>query len=372
MTTPTDPRVSPSRTHHGPEERGVFGEVRGRVEAVLYAFVRDKAAAAEAAGLSAEAAEAVETFLRAGGKRIRPQLCVLGWQAAGGTGLPDPVVRVAASLEMFHAFCLIHDDVIDHSDTRRGQPTVHRALTARHHPGRTPQAAQRVGAAAAILVGDFALAWADELLHTTRLTPAQHKRITPLIDAMRTEVIHGQYLDVTATGQAGTDVDRAQLIVRYKTAKYTCERPLHIGAALAGADDTTLDQLSAFALPLGEAFQLRDDLLGVFGHQNATGKPVLDDLREGKPTMLIAHALAAADQAQARQLRTLYGDPHLKDDTAATVRSLLHATGAHHTVEQMIHDRHTQALKALARLNAPTRARDALKALAGQAAWRTS
>ncbi len=271
---------------------------------------------------------------------------------------------------MFHAFALIHDDVMDHSDTRRGEPTVHRKLAGRHTNGRTVQAAQDLGVGAAILVGDLALCWSDELLHTAGLMPAQLARVRPLVDAMRAEVMYGQYLDLTATGQPSTDIGHARAIIRYKTAKYTCERPLHIGAALAAADDALLTRLSAFALPLGEAFQLRDDLLGVFGNEAETGKPALDDLREGKHTVLIAQALQSADPTQARLLRSLYGNPHLDEDGAATVRALLEATKAPTVVERMIRDAYEQAMTALD--DAPLRdeARSLLHVLAHQAVWR--
>ncbi|MFD3519968.1 polyprenyl synthetase family protein [Streptomyces sp. NPDC058653] len=317
---------------------------RADIDRILDGFLTGKARAAARQRLPGEVTVLLADFLAAGGKRIRPLLCLTGWRAAGGRGLPLPVTRAAASLEMFHAFCLIHDDVMDRSDTRRGHPTVHRALAARHAPGRTPAAASRLGAGAAVLIGDLALAWSDELLHTAGLSHKQVTDVLPLLDAMRTEVMYGQYLDVTATGTPGVDVGRALAICRYKTAKYTIERPLHIGAALAGAEQSLLDSLSAFAIPLGEAFQLRDDLLGVFGDPARTGKPALDDLREGKATVLIALALRHATRTQADQLRHLLGHRGLTHDQAATARSIITATGAVQRVETMITERHGQAL----------------------------
>ncbi|MFE4670771.1 polyprenyl synthetase family protein, partial [Streptomyces sp. NPDC056716] len=319
-------------------------QARAKIDTALGAFLTDKARAAARQNMPGEVTALLTDFLTAGGKRIRPLLCLTGWHTAGGRGHPLPVVRAAASLEMFHAFCLIHDDVMDRSDTRRGHPTLHRTLATRHAPGRTTTTANRLGASTAILIGDLALTWSDELLHTAGLSHKQLTDTLPLLDAMRTEVMYGQYLDVTATGTPSVDVGRALAICRYKTAKYTIERPLHIGAALAGADQSLLDSLSAFAIPLGEAFQLRDDLLGVYGDPARTGKPALDDLREGKATVLIALALRHATRTQADQLRPLLGHRELTHDQAATARNIITATGATQQVETMITERYAQAL----------------------------
>ncbi|WP_239091578.1 polyprenyl synthetase family protein [Streptomyces sp. SID14478] len=287
--------------------------------------------------------ELLKEFME-GGKRIRPILAVLGWQAAGGTTDLAAVVRVAASLEMFHAFALIHDDVMDDSDTRRGRPTIHRRFAGRHGDDRT----ERYGMSAAVLLGDLAFTWSDCLLHTAGLTPAQSSAVMPLISDMRTEVMLGQYLDLRATGELTDDVDATLTVNRYKTAKYTIERPLHIGAAIAGADAQTLAACTAFALPLGEAFQLRDDLLGVYGDVRDTGKSRLDDLRAGKNTTLVALALRNGSTAQKARLHTLIGDPALDESGAEEVRTIFAATGAHDTVERMIDDRHRLALQTLA------------------------
>ncbi|MFG2719762.1 polyprenyl synthetase family protein [Streptomyces sp. NPDC048416] len=284
----------------------------------------------------------LEDFM-VGGKRIRPVLTVIGWQAVSGEPVPAAVLRVAASLEMFHAFALIHDDIMDDSDTRRGRPTIHRILAGKHGGDRT----ERFGLGAAVLLGDLAFTWSDQLLHTAGLTPAQSAAVLPLVTEMRTEVMLGQYLDLQATGELTDDVDATLTVNRYKTAKYTVERPLHIGAALAGADAATLAACTAFALPLGEAFQLRDDLLGVYGDVRDTGKSRLDDLRAGKNTTLAALAMRAADAPQRARLRTLIGDPALDETGAEEARSLFAATGARAAVERMIDDRYRRAVEAL-------------------------
>ncbi|GAU69126.1 putative polyprenyl diphosphate synthase [Streptomyces sp. NBRC 110611] len=346
--------------------------MRARVDNEIEELLAAKARIADLEGMPYEVADALRVFLAAGGKRIRPQLCVLGWHAGGGHGHPDTVIRVAASLEIFHAFALIRDDVMDNSDTRGGQPTVHRALAAGHAMWRTPRAARRLGEAGAILVGDFALAWAAELLHSAGLSSARLQKVLPLVDTMRSEVLYGQYLDVTGTASPHHSLERAFRIIRYKTAKYTVERPLHIGALLAGADGPLLDGLSAFALPLGEAFQLRDDLLVAFGSPQQAGKPAIDDLREGKPTVLFALALQHAQPSQARRLRFLYGDPQLDEDGAAELRGLLTATGAGREVERMITARYEQATAELDSLSVPAGAMRRLRELAGQVALRTA
>ncbi|MFB7334039.1 polyprenyl synthetase family protein [Streptomyces adustus] len=309
----------------------------------------------------------LEDFM-VGGKRIRPVLTVMGWQAAGGETVPAAVLRVAASLEMFHAFALIHDDIMDDSDTRRGRPTIHRMLAGKRGDDRD----ERFGLGAAVLVGDLAFTWSDQLLHTAGLTPAQSAAVLPLVTEMRTEVMLGQYLDLQATGELTDDVDATLTVNRYKTAKYTVERPLHIGAALAGADAATLAACTAFALPVGEAFQLRDDLLGVYGDVRDTGKSRLDDLRAGKNTTLVALALRTADAAQRARLHTLIGDPALDETGAEEVRALFASTGARDMVERMIDDRYRRALEALETAPFTADAVTALKHLAVTATRRNS
>ncbi|WP_031146645.1 polyprenyl synthetase family protein [Streptomyces erythrochromogenes] len=343
----------------------------GHVTAVLESFLARKETAGAKVRMPAEVTQCLRD-LAVGGKRLRPLLCVTGWQAADGRGIPEAVVRVAASLEMFHTFCLIHDDVMDDSGSRRGAPTVHRRLALHHGQGRGALAAERVGASCAILIGDLALAWSGELLHAAGLTPRQLDAVLPLVDEMRSEVMYGQYLDVTAAGRPTTDVDQALRIARYKTAKYTVERPLHIGAALVGAPPAVYEALSAYALPVGEAFQLRDDLLGVFGTPEVTGKPVLDDLREGKHTVLAALALQRADRDQHRALHSLLGRPSLDEAEGAHLREILTATGARHEVENMIRTLRARALRALDTAPFPPTAIAHLRQLTGPALARTS
>ncbi|WP_218007083.1 polyprenyl synthetase family protein [Microtetraspora fusca] len=281
-------------------------------------------------------------FILGGGKRVRPLLCYWGWRGAGGADC-EQIVSAGAALELCHAGLLIHDDIMDSSDLRRGRPTMHRSL-AGLHPG---LAARSFGQAAAILLGTLTLAWSDELLSGSGVEPSRLKRARTLFDRLRTEVIAGQYLDILAQVRDLPTVEQALTVVRYKTAKYTVERPLQIGGALAGADPSLLDVYSRFGIPLGEAFQLRDDVLGMFGDPARTGKPVLDDLREGKHTILIAHALQHGSPAEVAHLRTWHGNPELTEEQAAGVRQIVIDTGALAHVELMIDDRAREAFQVL-------------------------
>lgn len=345
---------------------------RAHVEARIDQFLDGKARAVGTPRLPLPAVESLRGFFRAGGKRLRPLLCACGWLAARGGRETAGLIRVGAALEMFHAFALIHDDVMDRSDLRRGQPTVHRLLEtdfSRSHPA---GGSARLGESAAILVGDLSLVWSDELVHTAGLEPAVFMRVLELIDRMRSELMFGQYLDLTADARSGTAPELPLTVIRYKTAKYTVERPLQIGAVIAGSGESLLADLSAIALPLGEAFQLRDDLLGSFGDPEVTGKSQLDDLRAGKYTVLIALALGEADPGQIAVLHGVLGNEAIGEADADRARQVLIETGAAARVEQMIADRYRRTLAALDRAALPADADHALRSLAHDAVWRHS
>jgi geranylgeranyl diphosphate synthase type I len=343
--------------------------VRREIDAVLEDFLAGKAREAADRGHSPEVVRTVQDFLAAGGKRIRALLCVVGWHAAGGQRDLASVLRVAASLELFVAFALIHDDIMDDSVSRRGRPTVHRALSARL--GRDERA-ERLGAGGALLVGNVALIWAEELLHTATLDPERHRTVHALYDAMLEEVMYGQYLDVMGTGRDTDDVDAALRIIHYKTATATIERPLQLGAAIAGADAATLDICTALGWPLGEAFQIRDDLLDVFGSADGSAAPSLSDLREGKRTVLLALGMRCANQIQRKRLRHLVGWPDLGEPEASEVRAILETTGAREQTEQLIASRYAQVLRVLDKAAFPEAADRALRDLAVTATQYTS
>ncbi|TDD49166.1 polyprenyl synthetase family protein [Nonomuraea terrae] len=305
-------------------------------------------------------------FILGGGKRVRPQLCYWGWRGAGGDDC-DEIVSAAAALELCHAGLLIHDDIMDDSDLRRGRFTVHRNLALLHRgPG-----ADAFGRAGGILLGTLSLAWADALLSSCGIDPIRLRAAHHLFDAMRTEVISGQYLDVLAQLRSGATEAEALTVIRYKSAKYTVERPLQIGGALAGADLDLLDAYSRFGVPLGEAFQLRDDVLGTFGSSRETGKSALDDLREGKQTVMFAYAVQQATPAQLAHLRTWHGNPELTEDRAAELRRILVETGALARVETLIGERVREAMSALAEARVAPEAADELALMADRLAHRT-
>jgi geranylgeranyl diphosphate synthase type I len=264
----------------------------------------------------------------------------------------------------------VHDDVIDRSETRRGAPAVHRRFAELHDTNGWSGDADQFGVAAAVLLGDLALIWADAMLVGSGFDGDTLRRAMPVWEAMRVEVMCGQYLDVVEQARGGGSVSRALRVARFKSAKYTIERPLHLGAVLAGGDGDLLSALSGYGLPLGEAFQLRDDLLGVYGDPDRTGKPAGDDLREGKRTVLVALAAEAADDDQAAVLDKHLGDPALDATGIELLRDAIAATGAVRRVEELITDRVAEARTALASAAMTPAARTALDALAEAASSR--
>jgi geranylgeranyl diphosphate synthase type I len=313
--------------------------------------------------------QAVTELLR-GGKRLRPAFCYWGWRGAGGEAT-DAAVAAATSLELLQACALIHDDVMDGSDTRRGLPAAHRRFATLHRGSGWLGSPEGFGVGAAILLGDLCLSWADELLMSCGLSAEQVLRGKPIYDIMRTELMAGQYLDLLEQAMGGGSAERAMRVVRFKSAKYTIERPLHLGAALAGAPEDIHVAYSGYGLPLGEAFQLRDDVLGVFGDPAQTGKPAGDDLREGKRTVLIATALDAASAAQQSVIRQHLGDPTLDSAGVDALREVITDTGALAHVEALIDALLDQALASLTRVDLAEPAREILTGLAHAATSRS-
>jgi len=258
---------------------------------------------------------------------------------------------------------------MDASDVRRGRPATHREFGTLHQRSGWRGDPEQYGAAAAILLGDLLLSWADELLRTCGLDGERVRAAQAFFDLTRSEVVTGQFLDVSAQARGASDVDLAMNVLRYKSAKYSIERPLHIGAALAGASGQTIGQLTRFGLPLGEAFQLRDDLLGVFGDPEATGKPAGDDLTEGKRTVLVALALDALSPKDARHLDASLGEP-LDEERVTRLRELIDGSGARAQVEQVIDELTERALTALDAAEIDDRARGVLRTLAAAATQR--
>ena len=283
--------------------------------------------------------DALEDYLLEGGKRLRPLFAYAGFMAAGKTPSRTDI-RAMASLELLQACALIHDDLMDGSDTRRGKPAIHRHFENIHRQNSMLGLSEQFGAAAAVLLGDLALVWSDHMLHNSGLS---HESLTAALrihDEMRIELMAGQYLDVREAGEHDFSVERSLRIARYKSGKYTIERPLHLGAVIANPTQRVhselLNVLSAYGLPLGEAFQLRDDLLGIFGDPEVTGKPAGDDLREGKRTVLMAMTMEKASETARYELQKFLGDPELSDEKVNELSSLIIETGAVADVEALI------------------------------------
>lgn len=299
-------------------------EFRTRIDESLTAFVERKSSDLHDLGAGIGHMVAVSGEFIAGGKRLRPQFSYAGWLVAGGEPGDPGIINASASLEWLQGSALVHDDLMDGSDTRRGRPSIHRAFEAIHRAEQRHGDAEAFGQSAAVLIGDLMLSWCDEMLTSAILdspTLIPHiRQARDYFDLCKTEVVAGQFLDVVGQTRETVSWDEAMKIVRYKSAKYTIERPLHIGASLAGADSELIDGLSAVALPLGEAFQLRDDVLGVFGDPAVTGKPIGDDLREGKRTVLIARTLELTDDAGRALLLGSLGTSEGVDAAADLIR----------------------------------------------------
>jgi len=284
------------------------------------------------------------------------------------------VLTVAASLELLHAAALVHDDIIDGSDSRRGAPAAHRFFAQAHAERGWRGASETFGRDAAILLGDLFMAGSVAMAERCQLGGQRLRRARPYLDAARIEVVAGQYLDLLsqANGGEADPVTEAGLIAEYKTSKYTVSRPVQIGAALGLADETKLSRLGRFGSHLGHAFQLRDDLLGVFGDPAVTGKPAGDDLREGKRTTLVAYALHRADDAARQRLTDLLGDPALGEEDLAAARSILTESGAVAAAERDISREAVRALRLLNTLELEPDGREALTRLSHLAVDRTA
>jgi geranylgeranyl diphosphate synthase type I len=347
-------------------------DLQSRVQLLLDEHLDDQEARLAALGPDAERlVDAARGAVR-GGKRFRAMFCYWGFRAVRAPGDEDEersLLRAAAALELLHASALVHDDLMDASDTRRGRPSVHRAFEESHHVQRWRGDAEQYGAAAAVLLGDLLLSWSDELLRLCGLPDDVVLSALRCFDTTRSEVIAGQFLDVSVQARGDADVAQSMRVLRYKSAKYSVERPLHIGAALAGESAATLEALSAYGLPLGEAFELRDDLLGVFGDPEVTGKPAGDDLSEGKRTVLVALALSGSSEADARRIDAALGRP-LTGREVAEVQRLIERSGAHAEVETRIEKLTAESLAAVDSAAITEDSRPVLRELAAAATQR--
>jgi len=364
--TPTPPSSIPA-TPTGLPTGDPIAAVRGGVDAVLAAFLAEREHDLTELGpavtdLGAE----VQRLVGAGGKRLRPAFVYWGHRAAGGPH-DDGVLVAASAVELLHTFALIHDDVMDRSAQRRGHPTAQRSLADQHRRLGMAGDAEWYGVSGALLAGDLAFVWADQLLESTPLPPWALTAARRVFTELRTEVVGGQHLDVrlahrplaeAAASPAGAAaLEREALrVALLKSARYTVTRPLELGLALAGAGpdlERLGPSLRAYGDAVGVAFQMRDDVLGLFGDNEATGKSCLDDLREGKRTLLVLRALRLSDDAGRRLLTGALGDPDLDEATAHRCRRLVLASGALASVEALIEAEHERALRALRSAGSP-------------------
>jgi geranylgeranyl diphosphate synthase type I len=312
-----------------------------------------------------EPIEEIGRLVLAGGKRLRPAFTHWGYVGAGGDPEHPLVIDAGAAFELMHAFALFHDDVMDDAASRRGSPTTHVRFADHHREGSWAGEARRFGEGVAILVGDLAFVYADQLLSDAP------REAWAIWNELRIELNVGQILDILGGVRNDRRLDKAQRICRYKSGKYTIERPLHLGAVLAAPDRAgeLLPALSAYGLPLGDAFQMRDDVMGAFGDPEITGKPVGGDLREGKPTPLLARAVTAASRAQ-RTVLDRVGRPDLTDAEVADIQQVIIETGALADLEATITALTDEALSAVAAAAITAEARAELVQLAHFVSWR--
>ncbi|MER7937478.1 MULTISPECIES: polyprenyl synthetase family protein [unclassified Streptomyces] len=340
---------------------------KDRVDEVLHRFVAQEADLFAAIDpLLGPVAGQLEAAV-ADGKRLRAAFCYWGWRAAGQPD-SDALVRAAASMELVHAAAVVHDDLIDDSPLRHGRPTAHVALRTAVPAGPCADGTAR---SLAMLVGDLLMSLAGQLFATCGLPAAYLARGRPLWSLLARELIAGECLEILRTG-TGPDTAASLKVIRYKTAKYTVEQPLLIGGALAGAGERLRAGYSAYGLPLGEAFQLRDDLLGLFGETERTGKANADDVRGRRPTALLAETWRLARAEDRERLGALLGRPDLGAEGLDAVREVMCRLGAPDRIEHMIGTRVVEALDALGSLPVPAPAAGALTALARSAAVRVS
>jgi geranylgeranyl diphosphate synthase type I len=313
----------------------------------------------------------INRLVNAGGKRLRPAFCYLGFVGAGGDENSAKLVDAQAALELLHASALLHDDVIDGSQTRRGEPTSHARYTKTHKDNSWASEARRFGEGAAVLIGDLAFVYADQLMDIA------NNDVAKIWNEMRVELNIGQYLDLLGSAQRERRLVKAERVSRYKSGKYTIERPLHLGATLAASVLTSqlLPALSKYGLPLGDAFQMRDDVLGAFDFadtdKSLTGKPVGDDLREGKPTPLLAMAFERADSVQ-RKVLDLVGSVDISDQDVSDIQEVIKQTGALVALEAKISALTAEAIAGVKQAPITQSAKDSLIELAEYISQRTT
>jgi len=321
--------------------RAYLTESAARVNPVLRRFWDEKVREWDRFPEIIRASFAAYDILTADGKKIRAGLTRLGYEICAGprspgTPVPDGIDRAAACVEILHNAFLIHDDIVDQSDLRRNRPTAHRRFAdAARARFRSDEEALQYGRAVALNFGDKGQALAQELLFSSGFPDPLLLRAVRLLSRVTAETVAGQLLDVDDVRLPDLTEELVLQIHEYKTAHYTIMLPLQLGALLAGAPEAVLPALRDFAIPLGLAFQIQDDILGLFGDEETLGKPVVSDVREGKKTLLIVHAYAAAAPAARASLESAHGNAGLTGETLEEVRRLVRETGALERSERM-------------------------------------
>ncbi|MEV5100356.1 polyprenyl synthetase family protein [Streptomyces massasporeus] len=360
--------AGPAETNHAPlTAAGATRAMEAVLERVLESRLRQ--ARDTDAVFALDMADRLAAYVRRGGKRLRTAFVWCGWRAAGGSGDASAVLRTGAALELLQACALIHDDVMDGSPLRRGAPAMHVDFAHGHRAGRTGGSAESFGTSAAVLAGDLALAWADDLLTETALASPHGPRLFEEWRAMRTEMVAGQYRDLRAQASGSSGAEEALTIAVLKSARYTVARPLALGASLAGADARTLGALRAAGRCAGLAFQLRDDLLGAFGDPALTGKPADEDLRARKLTPLLAVAVRLAETTGDRDAAAVLApDADARPGhSVERMRAAMERTGARAEVEARIADLAASGLRHFEATGAATGVRREFAALVERA-----
>ena len=356
--------------------QAVIKSVRDQVRVELANFLSEQRTYLESIAPELKSvSDAMDEYLLEGGKRLRPLFAYAGFiSTSESTRIAD--IRAMASLELLQACALIHDDLMDGSDSRRGMPSIHRRFEASHITEKMIGDASRFGESAAVLLGDLALVWADHALHESGISTPSLMAAQKIYNEMRIELMAGQFLDVREAGEPLPSLARSLKIARFKSGKYTIERPLHFGAVIAQPqlieNTEFLTQLSKIGIPLGEAFQMRDDLLGIFGDPQVTGKPAGDDLREGKRTALIALAVEGTTDAGRELLQTKLGNPDLSSNDVDALRAVIQDSGAVTEVETLIAELTSQTQSAIASDVIARPAQELLAALVESAVSRKS
>ena len=330
--------------------RSLATEFRTKLEERLRGWltIKEPDAATDSVA-SRELTEVLTQFVGRGGKRIRPALLYYTYRACGGHS-DEKVMPMAMAVELLHTYLLIHDDIMDHADVRRGEPAAHVMYSTLHSEHRWRGDSVHFGRSVAILLGDLAQTYSLELYSSVDLAPEVAGEFRQQFSAMCQEVVLGQYLEMTAGYREHLEEDELLRVLRMKSGRYSVERPVQLGYLLARAPEATRQALTTYGLEMGEAFQLQDDLLGMFGDAETVGKPVGSDLVEGKFTLLIHHALRHLPEENAVELRQALGNPALDSEQIDRLQRLIEVSGARDRVQTMIEERLGQARAAVTSL----------------------